>query len=80
MVIAEDDILSNLFINRVYDIKQIPVNAKDFERSQKGIMRQVYALQRQLKKTNSLSDRSGILQKISKLKAIENDLQKALEI
>jgi hypothetical protein len=79
-MITEADIQKPKFMERAVDVKPAPIDSKVYEESQKGIMRLIFRTRRKLKKANTQMLRLELTDMISRLKVIENDLQRALEI
>lgn len=76
---SEVDLIQPHFIERVFDVVQLPIDHKAYEESQINIQRFIWRLQGRRKRVKSLDERVKMNSMISKLRAIEKDLQKALE-
>lgn len=76
---SEVEILSEPLAAKV-QLRMVPINYLDYEQSQRGALREMWRLQRKLKRTVAKINRVEIQAKIKKLKCITNDLQKAMEL
>lgn len=79
-MITEVELLPPPFIQRSANVKRIPIDDKSYVVSQRGVEILIYRQQRKLKRAKDLADKVLIQGTIKKLKAIEKDLQKALEL
>jgi hypothetical protein len=70
---------ANQFLTKVQDLKVVPINHKDYEQSQNGILREIWRYQRIRRKAKKPETIEGLKLKIKRLKAIEKSLQEALE-
>lgn len=61
-------------------LRMVPINYLDYEQSQSGVLREIWRLQRKLKRTEARINQIEVQAKIKKLRCIGNDLQKAMEL
>ena len=76
---SEVEILSEPLAVKV-ELRMIPINYLDYEKSQSGVVKEIRRLKIKLKRTSAQINKVEIQDKIKKLKFIENDLQKAMEL
>lgn len=79
VMLTEVDLVQPPFISKVIG-RPVPINEKAYVVSQQGVELLIYRQYHRLKNTRNWVDRREIKQVIKKLKAIEKDLQKALEL
>lgn len=71
--------ISRQFIDRVYDVNPRPIDHVAYETSQEGIMRLIYRTRYYMGRAKTLTERMKLKSVVSRLMAIEKDIQKALE-
>jgi hypothetical protein len=76
---SEVEILPEALAVKV-QLRMVPINYLDYEQSQSGVLREIRRLNTKLKKTEARINRVEIQAKIKKLRCIDNDLQKAMEL
>lgn len=69
----------NEFLTKVLDVKVVAINHNDYEKSQQGILREIWRYQRLRRKAKHQETIDSLKAKIKRLKAIEKSLQQVLE-